>query len=140
MCVVFDQVNNVWVLGEVLVGVVVVKDGVVIVIGFNQFIGKYDLIVYVEIMVLCWVVEKLGNYCLFGCEFYVMLEFCVMCFGVMMYVCLVCVVYGVVDLKIGVCGLVVNLFEQDKLNYYIELLGGVMVEECGQLLKEFFVM
>lgn len=63
-----------------------------------------------------------------------------MCSGAMMHARLARVVYGAADPKTGACGSVVNLFEQDKLNHHTELLGGVMAEECGQLLKEFFAM
>ena len=63
-----------------------------------------------------------------------------MCSGAMMHARLARVVYGAADPKTGACGSVVNLFEQEKLNHHTELLGGVMAEECGQLLKEFFAM
>jgi tRNA(adenine34) deaminase len=63
-----------------------------------------------------------------------------MCSGAMMHARLARVVYGAADLKTGACGSVVNLFEQEQLNHHTELLGGVMAEECGQLLKEFFAM
>ncbi|MDR9847697.1 tRNA adenosine(34) deaminase TadA [Herbaspirillum huttiense] len=135
-----DQANNAWALGEVPVGAVVVKDGVVIATGFNQPIGKHDPTAHAEIMALRRAAEKLGNYRLPGCELYVTLEPCVMCSGAMMHARLARVVYGAADPKTGACGSVVNLFAQDKLNHHTELLGGVMAEECGQLLKEFFAM
>lgn len=135
-----DQANNAWALGEVPVGAVVVKDGVVIATGFNQPIGKHDPTAHAEIMALRRAAEKLGNYRLPGCELYVTLEPCVMCSGAMMHARLARVVYGAADPKTGACGSVVNLFEQGKLNHHTALLGGVMAEECGQLLKEFFAM
>ncbi|MCI1006678.1 MULTISPECIES: tRNA adenosine(34) deaminase TadA [unclassified Herbaspirillum] len=135
-----DQANHAWALGEVPVGAVVVKDGVVIASGFNQPIGKHDPTAHAEIMALRRAAEKLGNYRLPGCELYVTLEPCVMCSGAMMHARLARVVYGAADPKTGACGSVVNLFEQEKLNHHTELLGGVMAEQCGQLLKEFFAM
>ncbi|KAF1048173.1 MAG: tRNA-specific adenosine deaminase [Herbaspirillum frisingense] len=135
-----EQANNAWALGEVPVGAVVVKDGVVIASGFNQPIGKHDPTAHAEIMALRRAAEKLGNYRLPGCELYVTLEPCVMCSGAMMHARLARVVYGAADPKTGACGSVVNLFEQEKLNHHTELLGGVMAEECGQLLKDFFAM
>lgn len=68
-----------------------------------------------------------------------MFELCLMCVGVIMYVCIVWVVYGVVDLKMGVCGSVIDVFVNLQLNYYIEVMGGVFVDECGVVLKLFFV-
>lgn len=135
-----DQANNAWALGEVPVGAVVVKEGVVIATGFNQPIGKHDPTAHAEIMALRRAAEKLGNYRLPGCELFVTLEPCVMCSGAMMHARLARVVYGAADPKTGACGSVVNLFEQEQLNHHTELLGGVMAEECGQLLKEFFAM
>lgn len=95
---------------------------------------------YVEVMVLCDVVLRLGNYCLFGCILYVIFELCVMCSGVIMYVCIVCVVFGVIDFKIGVVGSVINFYIEECFNYYVNIEGGVLVGECGVLLFFFFVV
>ncbi len=130
--------QNAWELGEVPVGAVVVKDGVVIARGFNQPIGKHDPTAHAEIMALRAAAEILGNYRLPGCELYVTLEPCVMCAGAMMHARLARVVYGAADPKTGAGGSVVNLFAQEQLNHHTELLGGVMAEQCGQLLKDFF--
>jgi tRNA(adenine34) deaminase len=80
----------------------------------------------------------LGNYRLPGCELYVTLEPCAMCSGAMMHARLARVVYGAADPKTGACGSIVNLFQQEKLNHHTEVVGGVLGEECGALLKEFF--
>ncbi|WP_034297375.1 tRNA adenosine(34) deaminase TadA [Herbaspirillum sp. RV1423] len=125
-------------LGEVPVGAVVVKDGEVISTGFNQPIGKHDPTAHAEIMALRAAAEILGNYRLPGCELYVTLEPCVMCAGAMMHARLARVVYGAADPKTGACGSVVNLFEQEQLNHHTELVGDVMAEACGQMLKDFF--
>ena len=127
-----------WDLGEVPVGAVVVKDGEVIATGFNQPIAKHDPTAHAEIIALRAAAEILGNYRLPGCELYVTLEPCVMCAGAMMHARLARVVYGAPDFKTGACGSVVNLFEQEKLNHHTALQGGVMAQECGQLLKDFF--
>jgi len=135
-----EQANNAWALGEVPVGAVVVKDGEVIATGFNQPIGQHDPTAHAEIMALRRAADKLGNYRLPGCELYVTLEPCAMCSGAMMHARLARVVYGADDPKTGACGSVVNLFEQDRLNHHTALQGGVMAEECGQLLRDFFAM
>jgi tRNA(adenine34) deaminase len=80
----------------------------------------------------------LGNYRLPGCELYVTLEPCAMCSGAMMHARLARVVFGAPDPKTGACGSIVNLFQQEKLNHHTEVTGGVLAEECGLLLKEFF--
>ncbi|MGZ3239287.1 MAG: tRNA adenosine(34) deaminase TadA [Burkholderiaceae bacterium] len=133
-----SQAHNAWALGEVPVGALVVKDGVIIATGFNQPIGTHDPTAHAEIMALRAAASILGNYRLPGCELYVTLEPCAMCAGAMMHARLSRVVFGASDPKTGTCGSIVNLFEQEKLNHHTELVGGVMAEECGKLLKEFF--
>lgn len=133
-----EQARNAWALGEVPVGAVVVKDGEVIATGFNQPIGKHDPTAHAEIMALRSAANILGNYRLVGCELYVTLEPCAMCSGAMMHARLARVVFGAVDPKTGTCGSVVNLFEQEKLNHHTNITGGVLAEECGLLLKQFF--
>lgn len=133
-----SQAHNAWALGEVPVGAVVVKDGQIVATGFNQPIGTHDPTAHAEIMALRAAAEILGNYRLPGCELYVTLEPCAMCAGAMMHARLSRVVFGAADPKTGVCGSVVNLFEQEKLNHHTDIIGGVMAEECGALLKEFF--
>lgn len=133
-----SQAHNAWALGEVPVGAVVVKDGEVIATGFNQPIGTHDPTAHAEIMALRAAATILGNYRLPGCELYVTLEPCVMCAGAMMHARLKRVVFGAADPKTGACGSIVNLFEQEKLNHHTEVVGGVLAEECGGLLKTFF--
>jgi tRNA(adenine34) deaminase len=133
-----EQAQHAWSLGEVPVGAVVVKDGVVIATGFNQPIGRHDPTAHAEIVALRAAAEKLGNYRLPGCELYVTLEPCVMCSGAMMHARLARVIYGAPDPKTGACGSVVNLFEQEQLNHHAEIVGGVMADEAGAMLKGFF--
>jgi tRNA(adenine34) deaminase len=133
-----EQAQQAWDLGEVPVGAVVVKDGEVIAVGCNQPIGKHDPTAHAEIVALRAAAEKLGNYRLPGCELYVTLEPCVMCSGAMMHARLARVVYGATDPKTGACGSVLNLFEQEQLNHHTGIVGGVMAEECGAMLKNFF--
>ena len=133
-----DQAHNAWALGEVPVGAVLVKDGQVIATGFNQPIGTHDPTAHAEIMALRAAAELLGNYRLPGCELFVTLEPCAMCAGAMLHARLARVVYGASDPKTGSCGSIVNLFAHEKLNHQTLLQGGVMGDECGQLLREFF--
>lgn len=133
-----EQAQQAWNLGEVPVGAVVVKDGEVIAVGCNQPIGKHDPTAHAEIVALRAAAEKLGNYRLPGCELYVTLEPCVMCSGAMMHARLARVVFGAADPKTGACGSVVNLFEQEQLNHHTEIVGGVLADECGAMLKHFF--
>jgi tRNA(adenine34) deaminase len=127
-------------LGEVPVGAVVVKDGVVIATGYNHPIGTHDPTAHAEIMALRAAAAVLGNYRLPGCVLYVTLEPCVMCAGAMMHARLARVVYGATDPKTGACGSVLNLFDEGRLNHHTEVSGGVLGDQCGALLKEFFAL
>lgn len=134
-----SQAHNAWALGEVPVGAIVVKNGQIISTGFNQPIGTHDPTSHAEIMALRAAAALLGNYRLPGCELYVTLEPCAMCAGAMMHARLARVIYGAADPKTGACGSVLNLFAQEKLNHHTELVGGVLAEDCSELLKDFFV-
>lgn len=133
-----EQARLAWAEGEVPVGAVVVKDGEVIAVGYNQPIGRHDPTAHAEIVALRAAAEKLGNYRLPGCELYVTLEPCIMCSGAMMHARLSRVVYAARDPKTGACGSVVDLFAEERLNHHAEVLGGVMAEESSSLLKAFF--
>ena len=133
-----EQAKLAWDEGEVPVGAVVVKDGVIIATGYNRPIVDHDPTAHAEIMALRRAAEVLGNYRLPGCELYVTLEPCVMCAGAMMHARLARVVFGASDAKTGVAGSVLNIFEQSQLNHHTQVSGGVLAEECAQLLKDFF--
>ncbi len=124
--------------GEVPIGAVVVKDGVVIATGYNHPIALHDPTAHAEIMALRAAARVLGNYRLPGCELYVTLEPCAMCSGAMMHARLARVVYGASDPKTGVCGSVLDLFSHDVLNHHTEVVGGVLADDASTMLKSFF--
>ncbi len=127
-------------LGEVPVGAVVVRDGVIVGRGFNSPIGESDPTAHAEIAALRDAARNLANYRLPGCELFVTLEPCAMCAGAILHSRIARVIYGARDLKTGVHGSVVNLFAVERLNHHTEVVGGVLAEECGQLLSGFFAM
>ena len=125
-------------LGEVPVGAVVVREGVIVGRGFNSPIGESDPTAHAEIAALRDAARNLENYRLPGCELFVTLEPCAMCAGAILHSRIARVVYGARDPKTGVHGSVVDLFAVDRLNHHTEVLGGILAEECGQLLSGFF--
>jgi tRNA(adenine34) deaminase len=125
-------------LGEVPVGAVVVCEGVIVGRGFNSPIGENDPTAHAEIAALRDAARKLENYRLPGCELFVTLEPCAMCAGAILHSRIARVVYGARDLKTGVHGSVVDLFAVERLNHHTEVVGGILAEECGQLLSVFF--
>lgn len=124
--------------GEVPVGAVIVKDGDVIATGFNCPISHRDPTHHAEIAALRAAATRLGNYRLPGCTLYVTLEPCAMCAGAMMHARIARVVFGASDPKTGACGSVLNLFAERRLNHHAELTGGVLADECGTMLSDFF--
>ena len=124
--------------GEVPVGAVVVKEGLLIATGRNAPIGSHDPTAHAEVMALREAARVLGNYRLDGCALYVTLEPCAMCSGAMLHARLDRVVFGAADPRTGVAGSVLNLFDHPKLNHQTRVTGGVLAEPCGQLLKDFF--
>ena len=124
--------------GEVPVGAVVVKDGVVIATGSNAPIAGHDPTAHAEIVALRAAAQALGNYRLEGCELYVTLEPCAMCSGAMLHSRLKRVVFGAPDPKTGAAGSVLNLFEFAPLNHQTELVAGVFADECATQLQAFF--
>jgi len=124
--------------GEVPVGAVVVRDGVVIGSGFNSTISRHDPSAHAEILALRAAAVASGNYRLSGCTLYVTLEPCVMCSGAIMHARIGRVVYGAPDPKTGACGSVLNLFAEHSLNHHTAVAGGMLAEECGRVLKSFF--
>lgn len=124
--------------GEVPVGAVVVKDGRVVGVGFNQPIGQQDPTAHAEIAALRDAASRLGNYRLPGCELFVTLEPCTMCAGAIMHARIARVVFGARDPKTGAGGSILNLFSEPRLNHHTEVVDGVLDEECGAMLSEFF--
>ena len=124
--------------GEVPVGAVLVKEGVVIAAGRNAPIAQHDPTAHAEIATLRSAAQALGNYRLDGCTLYVTLEPCPMCAGAMLHARVPRVVFGATDEKTGAAGSVVNLFAEPRLNHQTDIQGGVLAEECGAALSDFF--
>jgi tRNA(adenine34) deaminase len=124
--------------GEVPVGAIVVKDGTIIGRGSNAPISRHDPSAHAELLALREAAQHLGNYRLIGCELFVTLEPCVMCVGAIFHARIARVVFGASDFKTGACGSVLNLFAEQRLNHHAEMTAGVLAEECGQVLSDFF--
>jgi tRNA(adenine34) deaminase len=133
-----EQAQKAWDSEEVPVGAVLVRGGEVVAVGFNQPIGSHDPTAHAEIMALRAAAQVLGNYRLPGCDLYVTLEPCAMCAGAMMHARLSRVIFGAPDPKTGACGSIIDLFAQENLNHHTEVVGGVLAQQCGALLKNFF--
>jgi tRNA(adenine34) deaminase len=137
-----DQALNAELSGEVPVGAVLVRrvNGAlqVLATGYNRPITTHDPTAHAEIVALRHAASLVENYRLPECELYVTLEPCAMCAMALMHARLSRVVYGAADPKTGAAGSVVNLFGEPRLNHHTAVLGGVMADECGGLLRRFF--
>lgn len=123
--------------GEVPVGAVVVKDGEVVSCGRNRReIGK-NALRHAELEAIDGACRALGGWRLWECELFVTLEPCPMCAGAVINARIPRVVFGAADPKAGSCGSVVNLFAL-PYNHRPEVVGGVLREECAELLTGFF--
>lgn len=123
--------------GEVPVGCVIVRDGEIVGRGRNRReVGKSALC-HAELEAIEQACETLGGWRLWQCTLYVTLEPCPMCAGAIINARIPRVVYGASDKKAGSCGSVCDLFSM-AYNHHPETVSGVMEEECGEVLREFF--
>jgi tRNA(adenine34) deaminase len=133
-----DQAQNAWLVGEVPVGAVILRAGQVIATGYNRPITTHDPTAHAEIVALRHAATLLGNYRLPECEIFITLEPCAMCAMALLHARFKRVVFGAADPKTGSAGSVLNLFADARLNHQTTLLGGVLAEPCGALLRQFF--
>lgn len=124
--------------GEVPVGAVLVKDGQVISKAFNKPIANHDPSAHAEMLALREAALAEENYRIPGSTLYVTLEPCAMCSGAMLHARIDRVVYGTSDPKTGAAGSVLDIFASKQINHQTSVEGGIMSEECGQLLRDFF--
>jgi tRNA(adenine34) deaminase len=124
--------------GEVPVGAVVVVDGVVVGEGFNQPVGTHDPTAHAEILALRAAGAALERYRLGGATLYVTLEPCPMCAAAMVHARVTRLVFGAWDPRQGAAGSAFDLTRSRALNHSLDAFGGVLSDECGALLKDFF--
>jgi len=133
-----EQARLAQAMDEVPVGSVLVQDDQLIASAHNQPISNHDPTAHAEIQLLRKAGKKLNNYRLPNTTLYVTLEPCTMCLGAMIHARISRVVFGAYDQKTGVCGSCQDLTASDCFNHSIELQGGVLVNECKELLQQFF--
>ncbi len=125
--------------GEVPVGAIIVSSaGEVIARGANRVLRDSDPTAHAEIVALRSAGAALGNYRLLGCTLYCTLEPCSMCAGAILHARIARLVYAAADPKAGACGSVITIMNHPALNHRVELVDGVLAEECGKMLTDFF--
>jgi tRNA(Arg) A34 adenosine deaminase TadA len=133
-----DQAHLGFSAGEVPVGAVVVLDGEVVGRGFNQPISSHDPTAHAEIVALRAAARTLGNYRLVGATMYVTIEPCLMCVGAMVHARVARLVFGAPEPKAGAVVSSCRAHELPSLNHRIEVVGGVLEEDCRAVIQEFF--
>ena len=131
------QAKKAYEAGEVPVGAVIVKDGKIIAEGYNMREQKQSALSHAEIECIDKACEVLKSWRLDGCELYVTLEPCPMCTGAIINSRIKTVVFGAYDLKAGSMDSVINLCDY-PYNHKPEIYGGIMEDECKEILEKFF--
>ena len=125
-------------LGDVPIGAVVVRGGEVIATGRNERELRGDPTAHAEILALRAAAQALGSWRVLEATLYVTLEPCAMCAGAIVLARVPRVLYGAADPKAGAAGSVLDVLGEPRLNHRPEVAGGVLGEECGELLSKFF--
>ena len=124
--------------GEVPVGALVVQGDVVVGEGWNRPIAAHDPTAHAEILALRDAAARAGDYRLGGATLYVTLEPCPMCAAAMAHARIARLVFGAWDPRQGAAGSAFNLVTAAAMNHRVDAFGGVLSEECGELLRRFF--
>jgi tRNA(adenine34) deaminase len=132
-----DEARRAEAQGEVPIGAVLVAAGEVVASGFNQPIGAGDPTAHAEVVALRAGARALANYRLTGTTLYVTLEPCLMCVGAIVHARVSTLVYGAADLKGGAVHSILRVDELG-LNHSFDVVDGVLADDCGQLLVDFF--
>lgn len=123
---------------EVPIGAVVVREGTVIARAWNQVELLKDATAHAEMLAITQAAAAVGDWRLTDCDLYVTKEPCPMCAGALVHARLRRVVFGCGDPRGGGAGGLLNILQMPQLNHRCEITAGVLGEECGSLLKEFF--
>ncbi len=125
-------------LGEVPIGAVVVRDGVIIGRGHNLTRTCNDPTCHAEMVAIREAAASLGGWRLTGCDMYVTAEPCAMCAGAIVWARIENLCIGTMDPKAGACGSVFNIVQEKKLNHRVNIQTGILEEECSRILSDFF--
>lgn len=133
-----DEAEKARDIGEVPIGAIVVKDGVVVGRGFNKTETTKDPTAHAEMEAIRMAAKTLGGWRLIGCDLYVTCEPCSMCAGAIVWSRIKNLYIGTMDPKAGACGSVFNIVQEEKLNHNVNIQTGLLQEECSKILKDFF--
>lgn len=133
-----DEAHQAQLLDEVPIGAVVVKDGQIIGAGHNMRERYQQAVYHAEIMAIMEACDALHSWRLEGCDLYVTLEPCMMCSGAIVNSRIENLYYGAADPKAGTVDSLYHLLGDERLNHQVNVHAGLLADECGQMLKDFF--
>jgi len=133
-----EEAEKAYAAGEVPVGAVLVLNGDIVAAAHNRPIGLNDPTAHAEILAIRSAGEKIKNYRLTGTTLYVTLEPCIMCAAAIVQARISRVVFGAEDPRGGGAVSLYRILQDERLNHRTELTGGVLREECGEILSRFF--
>ena len=132
------QAKKAYALGEVPIGCVIVYEDKIIARGYNRRNTDKNTLAHAEITAINRASKKIGDWRLEDCTLYVTLEPCQMCAGAIVQSRITNVVMGCMNPKAGCGGSILNILEMPEFNHQVNVLRGVMEEECSQILQDFF--
>jgi tRNA(adenine34) deaminase len=139
MAVALAEARRAWEIGEVPVGAVLVSaSGEVLAAAHNRTIAERDPSAHAEILALRAAARKLQNYRLLNTTLYVTIEPCIMCMGALVHARVARLVYGAADPKWGGAGSLYDLAADPRLNHRVEIVRGVLEDDCRRLIQDFF--
>ena len=133
-----DQARLAKDIGEVPIGAVIVRNGQVIASAYNKRETFKNPLAHAEILAINKASERLDSWRLLDCTMYVTIEPCAMCAGAIVNSRIDRLVIGAMDPKMGACGSVVDLVRHEKFNHRVDLVSGVLEDQCSSIMKEFF--
>ena len=138
MSLAFAEARSAELRGEAPIGAVLVREGTVVASAGNRTRELSDPTAHAEMIVIREAAARIGSERLIGCDLYVTLEPCAMCAGAIVLARVPRVLFGASDPKAGAAGSVLDVLGESRLNHHPEVEGGLLGEECGELLSEFF--
>ncbi|GEN89364.1 tRNA adenosine(34) deaminase TadA [Oceanobacillus sojae] len=138
MAAAIQEARRAWILNEVPIGAVIVKDGEIIGKGFNLRESIQTTLTHAELLAIQEANQAVGSWRLEDCTLYVTLEPCPMCAGAIVQSRIKRVVYGASDPKAGCAGTLMNLLKEPRFNHQVDVASGVLEQQCSMILKNFF--
>ncbi|RKY88200.1 tRNA-specific adenosine deaminase [candidate division KSB1 bacterium] len=139
MKIALKEAEKAYTKNEIPVGAVIIHNGKIIGKGYNQVEKLKDPTAHAEIIAITSAVNTIGSKFLENCSMYVTLEPCVMCSGAIILSRLENLIFGAKDPKSGAFGSVYNINEDNKLNHKVNVISGILEEECALIIKKFFL-